>query len=563
MSIKSWEPTKRQESFISLPDTVFEGLYGGAAGGGKTECLLMLPLCKKDKQGKPVYEHQRFKALYLRRTFPELDREVIPRSKEFYPHTGAVYQDQKKRWLWPSGAILQFGHCENEKDVYNYDTTEYNFILWDEATSFTPYQYEYLSFSRCRTSSPDLPSFVRAGTNPGNIGHSYFRKRFVAPARSGNVILRETRVINEKPQVLLRIFIPSKVQDNPHLMKSDPGYVDRLNRLPEKDRAAKADGDWWAYTGQVFDDFREFHLDSEPANALHVIPPFLIPEYWPRVLSIDWGYSALTVAGWYAINPVPDKVHPAKIYKYREYTALKTKISTWASDIARLSQGERLSDVVLDPSAWGNRGEEETIDQQFKHYSGLTPRKADNDRIGGKLLLQEYLRWVPKPPRFIPPEGYDQSRALEIYRKEGPAGLDAYEAAFRPETPEEFLPKLQIFNTCKETIRVLPLCIYKKDKAKQATEEFDEGNSEDVEEFRGDDAYDETRYGIKGCQYYLESGKAENERVRQVAKICSEVEQPNPSPSQVTTFYMRMANLEKKTARKALPVRRFHGARVR
>ncbi|HWY35716.1 MAG TPA: hypothetical protein VNX68_13810, partial [Nitrosopumilaceae archaeon] len=81
------------------------------------------------------------------------------------------YQDQKKRWTHPSGAIIQFGHCEHEKDVRKYDTSEYNIICFDEATSFTPWQYEYLTFSRCRSASADLPAIVRSGTNPGNIGH--------------------------------------------------------------------------------------------------------------------------------------------------------------------------------------------------------------------------------------------------------------------------------------------------------------------------------------------------------------------------------------------------------
>jgi len=224
-----------------------------------------------------------------------------------------------------------------------------------------------------------------------------------------------------------------------------------------------------------------------------------------------------------------------------------------------LSQGEILSDVVLDPSAWGHRGDDFTLDEQFKQVSGLTPRKADNDRIGGKLLLQEYFRWVPKPPKFTPPEGYSAEKALEIYRKEGPAGLDRYEAAYASEEVEVFLPKLQIFDTCTETIRVIPLCIYKKDKSKQVTDQDDEGNFEDVEEFRGDDAYDETRYGVKACQLFLESGITEHNRVQQVAKICSVVEQGDASPSQITKFYIDMANIEAKGITSNRPIKRFHG----
>ena len=495
----------------------------------------MLPLVKKTKEKKPLYTHPRFKMLFLRRTFPELDNEVIPRSKEFFPSAGALpYSDQKKRWTWPSGAILQFGHCEHEKDVYKYDTSEYNIIAWDEATSFTPYQYEYLSFSRCRTSSADLPAFVRAGTNPGNIGHSYFRKRFVTPNKNGNTILREIREIQEGiktvQKTLLRIFIPSKVSDNPHILKNDPDYIVRLNKLPEKDRKAKADGDWWAFSGQVFDDFRELHIESEPSNAIHVCKPFKIPDYWPVVLSIDWGFSALTVAGWYAINPIPDKVHPAKIYKCEEMACLKTNISQWAKDVKERSKKYKLVDTVLDPSAWGHRGDEFTIAEQFTNTSELTPRKADNDRISGKLAIQEYLRW-----------SYNEDESEEV----------------------TLLPKLRFFDTCVETIRVLPLCIYKKDKAKQVTDADDDGNAEDVAEFRGDDPYDETRYGVKACQYYLNDGTEEHLQLQKVAKICSVFEQPNPTPSQITKFYIDMANIEARGVIASRPMKRFHGSRLK
>lgn len=544
-----WKPFKRQADFLSLPDTIFEALYGGAAGGGKTETLLMLPIVRQ------FYTEPRFKMLFLRRTFPELDNEVIPRSKEFYNSAGFFpYQDQKRRWTHPGGGIIQFGHCEHEKDVAKYDTSEYNVIAFDEATSFTRHQYLYLAMSRCRSSASNLPAIVRAGTNPGNIGHSFFRKRFVEPARSGYTRLREQRELNGIKQTLERIFIPSKAQDNTYLMQSDPNYVSRLNALPTADRAAKLLGDWWSFSGQVFDEWREVPEVGEPENYCHVVPPFRIPDYWPKVLAIDWGYSAMTCAGWYAINPCPNERYRARIYKYREYVCQKTKIAVWASDIRRLSQGEDFIDVVLDPSAWGNRGDESTIAEQFAKASEFRPRKADNDRIGGKLLLQEFLRLIPRPSRIAPAEGFDVSVFERIDRMKGPAAAQDYFNMFQPEPAEKFLPQFQVFDTCEKTKETIPLCVYRKDLSMQ-TDVNEEGNSEDVAEFAGDDPYDETRYGLKACQNYLDTGKEEYQRAASIAKVCSQAEQTG----NMTQFYINMANIEAKESQDDQPVRRHHG----
>lgn len=549
-----WQPFPRQADFLSLPDSIFEALYGGAAGGGKTETLLMLPIVRQ------FHTYPRFKMLFLRRTFPELDNEVIPRSKEFYNAAGFnPYQDQKKRWTHPGGGIIQFGHCEHEKDVAKYDTSEYNIIAFDEATSFTRHQYLYLTMSRCRSSSSNLPSFVRGGTNPGNIGHSFFRKRFVEPARDGYTILRERREFHGAVTELSRIFIPSRAQDNTYLMQADPGYISRLNSLPAAERAAKLLGDWWSFSGQVFDEWRDEPLPGDPESACHVVDPFQIPSYWPKILAIDWGYSAMTCAGWYAINPVPNEKHRAKIYKYREYTCQKTKISTWAADIKRLSQGEEFVDVVLDPSAWGNRGDEATIAQQFADGSKLVPRKADNDRLGGKLLMQEFIRLTPRPPRFTPEEGFDTNLFEKLWRLRGPEAAQEYASLFLPEPEEKFLPKFQIFrNACPKTQETIPLCIYKRD-AEARTETNEEGNIEDVAEFPGDDPYDETRYGLKACQRFLDTGIVEHNRVEQVAKACSQVEQTG----NMTQFYINMTNIEARSQRATKGIKRFHGSRLR
>lgn len=546
-SSRVWKPTKRQEDFLSLPDSIFEGLYGGAAGGGKSEALLMYPICRK------FIESPRFKGILLRRTYPELEKELIIRSHSWYPDAGGRYNDQKKRWQFPSGAIIQFGHAENENDVRKYDTAEYNYMGIDEVTSFTEFMYMYLAFTRVRSSDENLPAIVRSGTNPGNIGHHFIRTRFIDPCKEGGVVLRESRVVDGVSRTLLRIFIKSLVQDNDYLVKSDPAYVARLAALPEAEKAAKLYGDWYTFEGQVFDDFRDNkerrRFSDEPENAIHVVPAFKIPYYWPRVLSIDWGYAANNVCGFYAINPCPNDSRPATIYKYDELVRSKTKISVWAKELKdRIdSREETFTTFVLDPSAWGNRGDEQTIAEQIQNHLGIAPEKADNDRISGKLLIQEYLRWRSRPIIEIS-QVYSSEKAAEISRKFGPKALDEYNKSFIPEKADGFLPKFQIFENCTETIRVLPLCVYDKVK------------TEDVAEFQGDDTYDETRYGIKACHRYLEFGKTEHHREENLARIESDLERTG----NYTSYFIRMASLDSRGTklryhRRRPIVNRFHG----
>jgi len=329
-------------------------------------------------------------------------------------------------------------------------------------------------------------------------------------------------------------------------MAADPDYINRLNRLPAAERAAKADGDWWTFSGQVFDDWRVEPFPDEPDCAKHICDEFRIPDYWPKVLSIDWGYTAMTIAGWYAINPLPSSKYPAKIYKYREYSCKKTKITTWASDIRRLCGSETITDTVLDPSAWGDRGDELTIAEQFFRSSGIQPRKADNGRVSGKLLMQDLLRWKSRPPRYVPQEGFDPDLAMKISRMSGPKAYDEYCNLFSPEEPEKFLPQFQVFPSCTETIKTIPLCVY------------DKNNPEDVAEFEGDDPYDETRYGLKACQFYLEGGLEQMKSASERSRICSDYEQTGNA----NHFYMQMANLDAKESVGQKAIKKFHKSRL-
>ena len=303
---KIWKPHERQASFVSIPDSIFEALYGGAAGGGKSELLLMTPIIRG------FYKEPRFKGIIFRRTFPELESEIIVRSHDWYRAAGGIYSEDKKRWKFPSGAIMQFGHVEYESDVRKYDTAEYNYMAFDELTSFTQNQYIYLTRTRCRSSSSRLPAIARSATNPGNIGHAWVRDHFINVAPYGVI------VVNKRTQ-LKRIFIQSFAEDNPYLMQNDPQYINRLDSLPEAERRAKRLGAWDTFEGQVFSDYREYPGETEPENANHLCDPFKIPEWWLKFLAVDWGFSAMTIALWGALSP------DDRLYIYREYSIKEAK----------------------------------------------------------------------------------------------------------------------------------------------------------------------------------------------------------------------------------------------
>ena len=164
-------PTAKQLAFLLCPRT--EAFFGGAAGPGKTDGLLMGAL--------QLVEQPRYSALLLRRTFRQLNQSnsIMNRARQWLANTDAVWSNADKRFTFPSGAAITFGNLDSEDDVYQYDSSEFQYIGFDELTSFRERQYTYL-FSRLRTTRDNpLPLRMRAASNPGNRGHDWVKTRFM------------------------------------------------------------------------------------------------------------------------------------------------------------------------------------------------------------------------------------------------------------------------------------------------------------------------------------------------------------------------------------------------
>ncbi|MFX0202042.1 MAG: terminase large subunit domain-containing protein, partial [Candidatus Hodarchaeota archaeon] len=270
-----WQPQEGpQTAFCQRQE--FEVLYGGAAGGGKSDALLMEGLRQIHIPG--------YRAIYFRRTFPNL-QHTIDRSFEIFPAYGGKWNGEQRRWMFPSGASYKFGHMKDENDKHQYQSQEYAYIAFDELTEFLESQYLYLH-SRCRTSKAGIRCYIRCASNPGNIGHAWVKRRFIDP-------MPPYATFSDSETGLTRAFIPAKVYDNKILMMADPLYVKRLENLPEHERRMLMDGDWDVFAGQAFGEIR---------RGLHIVKPFALHSGWFKFASLDWGYSRPFSIGWWAVD---------------------------------------------------------------------------------------------------------------------------------------------------------------------------------------------------------------------------------------------------------------------
>jgi hypothetical protein len=271
-SLKDWcehEPTSKQRAFLELD--CLEALYGGAAGGGKSDALLM---------GALQYVHvPGYAALLLRRTYADLSLPgaIMDRAKAWLIPKGADWNDKDKRFTFPGGGTLTFGYLDTERDRFRYQGAELQFIGFDELTQFPEQWYRYLLSRLRRLKGATVPLRARGASNPGGLGHDWVRRRFVEGEH------REERA-----------FIPATLADNPHL--DAVSYREALAQLDATTRKQLLDGVWIRDGGGLV-----YHAFQEARNLLNA--PVACKRF---VLGIDYGFTdetAFTVVGWNDHDP--------------------------------------------------------------------------------------------------------------------------------------------------------------------------------------------------------------------------------------------------------------------
>ena len=355
--------------------------YGGARGGGKSHWMLA-QLGADDCQRVPG-----LKCLLLRKVgkanlehFEDLRQRLFNR----LPHEFSAFRGIL---TFANGSRIIAGHFQNDRDVDAYLGLEYDVIGIEEATTLTSRKFQDIT-TCCRTSKPNWRPRIYSTTNPGGVGHAWYRKRFVQPMLDR----RETETR----------FIPARVGDNAF---NNPEYRRVLEGLTGWQRRAWLDGDWDIAAGQFFTQFR---------RDVHVIEDFDDTRAVEWFAALDYGFAHYTVCllgcrdGDGNVFVVDE--HAERMWlPQRHCAAIRAMIARHVVPVeSRWLRAERpetrpleISDLkrfVAGADVFSRQSDGTTVAAQYGRL-GITLRPANTDRINGWAeILQRFGDWQGQCP---------------------------------------------------------------------------------------------------------------------------------------------------------------------
>lgn len=357
----SWEPTPRQARALEFCDLADEVFYGGSQGGGKTVLALQHAYRLSNK-------HDGHRTLILRRTFPEVRKSLIPPSLRMYDPKRAKFLVGEFTWRFDNGSTIEFGHMEGPYDWVRYMGSEYDLIIWDELTHFTEEMYTEVN-TRCRTTKTRRRKGIRphvlATSNPGGVGHTWVKERFIEPAEPETPFTSKSHVM---------VYVPARLDDNPYI---DDDYRTQFDSLSPARRKALLLGDWDANDLQFF---------TEWNKEIHVIEPFEIPSWWPRERGLDWGHHDPFAVVWGAWND-------DTIYIYKEIYERFLTTDQQVALVKQVNDGDHVSITYADTQIFAKTGHGEPIATSYARQ-GLPCVGAMKMRVSGWTAIRNRL--VPR-----------------------------------------------------------------------------------------------------------------------------------------------------------------------
>lgn len=476
-----WAPQPGPQTTL-LRCPVFEVLYGGARGGGKTDAMLGDFVKHAGQYGEDAI------GLCVRRERTQL-KEMIERSRQIYGPIGAKYSSQDKQWRFPNGARLTFAYLENDADAEAYQGWNTTRCYVEEMGNFPRPEPIFKLMATLRSGNPDVKVGFRATANPGGPGHLWIRARYIDPAPRGLKILTDKFInpFTKEEKGIERVYIPSKVTDNRFCNNTD--YIARLQLAAgAKLLQAWLHGDWDLIEGAFF---------AEWDDSKHVIKPFAIPTNWTRFVSADWGSAAPFSIGWWAVvsDDYEDIFGPRSFDDNRAaYTGglprgALVRYREWYGSPNHNNVGLKL---FAEEVAAGIVERERDEPRNHGGGSRIAYRVIDPDacREKGGPSIAERMSWAPHRIFWRPADN------ARVGRRGAMGGWDAVRARLKG---EDGVPMLYVFDSCEDLIRCLPVA------------QHDPDNMEDIDDCE-DHAIDDLRYACMSRPYVANVDKEKQDK---------------------------------------------------